>query len=842
VKRFNFIKTAAAFAGVIFALMVITTVAEPFQYGDEEECALIVGGEKLRFVARPDLGYVVKARPDSASLEALPIMGIRAIERSPICGLGRRGFWVVHSERSADENGRTIKLLRSRSGITYIAPLFSSGGDTVVIIPEIVVRLKPDTQMDDLQKFCELVDGTIIKPMEFTTQEYLLEVLGPDAEAVFTAVEQLNEIDSVEWACPNTAFQPKLRGQPVLDDVHQGEYLSFGEIGEDANAPGVFPNDEYFPMQWHLHNTGQSGGTPGADIRAPEAWDITTGDPDIIVSVQDTGVVLNHPDLVDNLVPGYDFLDGDELPGPSLEYFGNAHGTSCAGLIAARGNNGIGVTGVTWNCKILPVRDSSTRANGTGYWCTEADDATAMRWEASHGVDVMSNSWYWGTAPVPIIHSAIVDVTKAGGLGRGGKGCVVVFGAGNDSRPINIYPQKYAEVIRVGATDHNDRLCWYSNYGPDLDLTAPGGSSTAFPSLQECMRLATDLLWTTDIPGLVGFSTMNENVASPDYTDKMFGTSASCPIMAGVAALILSVEPNLTNEEVRHYLCRSAKDLGDPGRDDHYGWGRVDARAALDMVLTCRADLNKDGIVDQQDLSILEQFMGTSEPLADIAPAARPDGVVDELDRELMIQYWQKEYPQFGLLAYWRLDETEGETAHSSATTQEGMVYGATLQGDPLWQPDSGMLGGALLLDGIDDCVETPFIVDPSAGPFSVFAWIKGGEPGQVLVSQQAVANWLSTDNEGKLMTELKCTGRSAGYLFSETVIIDGQWHRIGLVWDGSHRMLFVDDVMVAEDTQHGLEGFQMGLYIGTGKNMETGTYFSGLIDDVRIYNRAIEP
>jgi hypothetical protein len=91
-------------------------------------------------------------------------------------------------------------------------------------------------------------------------------------------------------------------------------------------------------------------------------------------------------------------------------------------------------------------------------------------------------------------------------------------------------------------------------------------------------------------------------------------------------------------------------------------------------------------------------------------------------------------------------------------------------------------------------------------------------------------------------MTELKCTGRSAGYLFSETVITDGQWHRIGLVWDGSNRTLYVDDVTVAEDIQHGLEGSQMGLYIGTGNAMEAGTYFSGLIDDVRIYNRAVSP
>ncbi|MFC1795291.1 LamG domain-containing protein [Planctomycetota bacterium] len=132
--------------------------------------------------------------------------------------------------------------------------------------------------------------------------------------------------------------------------------------------------------------------------------------------------------------------------------------------------------------------------------------------------------------------------------------------------------------------------------------------------------------------------------------------------------------------------------------------------------------------------------------------------------------------------------------------------------------------------------------MNPADGPFSIFAWIKVGAPGQVVVSQQSVANWLTTDAEGNLMTELKCLGRSAGPLLSETVITDGQWHRIGLVWDGSHRTIYVDDIAVADDIQPGLVGSKMGLYIGVDKNYAPGTFFSGLIDDVRIYNRVVSP
>jgi hypothetical protein len=162
--------------------------------------------------------------------------------------------------------------------------------------------------------------------------------------------------------------------------------------------------------------------------------------------------------------------------------------------------------------------------------------------------------------------------------------------------------------------------------------------------------------------------------------------------------------------------------------------------------------------------------------------------------------------------------------------------------GEPVWHPVGGVIGGALELDGIDDCIISITIPNPTKGSFSVITWIKGGAPGQVIISQPNGSNWLAVDAEGNLMTELKSSDSLAGPLFSETVITDGQWHRIGLVWNGSNRTLYVDGVAVAEDTQPGLEGSQMGLYIGTGKTMESGTYFSGLIDDVRIYIRVVSP
>jgi len=133
--------------------------------------------------------------------------------------------------------------------------------------------------------------------------------------------------------------------------------------------------------------------------------------------------------------------------------------------------------------------------------------------------------------------------------------------------------------------------------------------------------------------------------------------------------------------------------------------------------------------------------------------------------------------------------------------------------------------------------------LNPADGKFSVFAWIKGGAPGQAVLSQAGGANWLYADPlEGNLITELKGLGRGGAELLSQTFITDGNWHRIGLVWDGSHRTLYVDDVTVAEDEQTNLEASENGLYIGTGKAIEPGSFWTGLIDDVRIYNRAVTP
>ena len=249
-------------------------------------------------------------------------------------------------------------------------------------------------------------------------------------------------------------------------------------------------------------------------------------------------------------------------------------------------------------------------------------------------------------------------------------------------------------------------------------------------------------------------------------------------------------------------------------------------------------DFNGDGTVDIKDLLRLIQSWGQDDPRVDIAPMLFGDGVVDVLDLEFLMSYWGQPFDDPTLVANWALNEAEGAVAYDSAGVNDAVVVGGTT-----WMPSGGQADGALHFDGVSGCAVAGPVLNPANGPFSVFAWIQGGIPGQVVISQLNGANWLTADSTfGCLMTELSGAGRFARPLDSEKEITDGIWHRIGFVWDGTYRQLYVDDILVAEDTQQGLQSSTGGLNIGCGANSAAGTFWSGLIDEIRIYSRVVSP
>lgn len=276
------------------------------------------------------------------------------------------------------------------------------------------------------------------------------------------------------------------------------------------------------------------------------------------------------------------------------------------------------------------------------------------------------------------------------------------------------------------------------------------------------------------------------------------------------------------------------------------------AQAIETVVVANAVDFNGDAVVDSADVCALVDHWHKDGSAYDVAPPPFGDGVVDVRDLIVVAEHLFYEIPPVDLIAYWKLDEADGGIAYNSIGKFDGV-----LNGDPQWQPDGGMNGGALSFDGMDDYVTTPFVIDPSLDSFSVFAWIKGGAPGQVILAQssgllteESGVNWLMADPvDGALRTDLKnpeVIGRNASPpgppLISATGMTDGDWHQIGFVRDADNRILYVDGIEVARDTAAGLEPSDGGLYFGATSTLEPDSFFSGLIDDIRMYATALSP
>ncbi|WP_256006805.1 S8 family serine peptidase [Pedobacter deserti] len=311
-------------------------------------------------------------------------------------------------------------------------------------------------------------------------------------------------------------------------------------------------NDTYFSQQWALQNTGQSGGTPGADIKMCPAWAVTTGNPSIIVAVVDEGLEFNHPDFTNISATSFDSETGTS---PSILY--GAHGVACAGIIGATRNNNLGIAGIAPDITLMSISNSLS-----GSVSSRMKRADAINFARLNGASVINNSWS-SDVPYQVIDDAINLATSSG---RGGLGCVLTFSVGNTGASFILYPSNLPNVMAVTATNFAD-FRDIANYGPGLDIGAPGFQ-----------------IYTTDLVGPAGYNPSPSPAG--DYYSAFGGTSAAAPHVAGVAALVLSVNNSLTYSQVASIITGSADKVGgytydSNGWSPQLGYGRLNACKAL---------------------------------------------------------------------------------------------------------------------------------------------------------------------------------------------------------------------------------------------------------------------
>ncbi len=386
--------------------------------------------------------------------------------------------------------------------------------------------------------------------------------------------------------------------QGAIQGVVQGEVQGVGpglvELVEADGIGGVAgdaPNDPMFHLQWALENTGQVAGgvagLPGADVSALEAWSRTTGGGGVVVAVLDSGI-NPHPEFADRILPGLNVPDDNDQTNDVCA----SHGTAVSGVLAAAGDDGLGIAGMDWTMLLIPIVVVDPCSG------PESHVAEALVFATDAGADIanMSLQYYAGTSA---LRDAVLYAHAAGVL--------MVAASGNNSANALAYPAAWPETIAVGASTNLDGRWSSSNTGEGISLVAPGLS-----------------IQTTN-----GFSGHSSRT----------GTSFAAPHVSGTASLMLSVDPWLDADSIRQTIEGTTLDLPPSGYDQFTGFGRLDAGAAV-MAVRAPGDFNDDGRVDGVDLSTLLALWGECPPGGSCLADIDRDGRVDGIDLSILLGRW----------------------------------------------------------------------------------------------------------------------------------------------------------------------------------------------------------
>jgi subtilisin family serine protease len=382
------------------------------------------------------------------------------------------------------------------------------------------------------------------------------------------------------------------------------------------------PSDTMYPDQWYLNHKGGHQLVAGSHISVEKAWDITRGVRSVVVAIVDDSFDLNHPDFQGSgkIVAPRDLKNNSFLPVPGQGE--TSHGTACAGLAIAE-ENGKGIVGVAPGCALMPIRS-------TGFLDDESIE-NIFNWAIEQGASVISCSWGASAVYFPLSLRQRAAITRAATTGRNGQGCVIVFAAGNANRPLNgtVYEKNWPsnllagntnwlngfslhpDVIAIAASTSLNKKAAYSNWGTNIALCAPSNNAPPVLSFQHRGFVNTQPPITATLHGLQILSTDQIGAAGyhhSDFTNNFGGTSSAAPIVAGVAALVLSANPDLTASQVRFILQETADKIVDydpdpqlgmqqgtynhNGHSQWFGYGKVNAAKAVQAALKLRTSLS----------------------------------------------------------------------------------------------------------------------------------------------------------------------------------------------------------------------------------------------------------
>ena len=529
-------------------------------------------GERLRLEVDPDLVAVrTRSRRSSregpvAGPEAAALDGLELVLQFPEVG--------VEVYRRRNGAGRSMaevrETLAQAPDIRFAGEvLVDPAGEPVLYTENLFVKFRDDRPVEDCRRVLLEAGLRIKDELPYATNAFFAAAPEGTGQEVFAIAERLLERDDVEYAHPELVRQ----------------------LGRRA----------MFPQQWHLATTSIGGQSITASANVAAAHALTQGE-QVTIAVIDTGVDIDHEEFASagKIVAPRDATSGDGDPRPLP---GENHGTACAGVACADGV--AGATGVAPRARLMPIRMVSQLGS--------QQEANAFFWAASNGADVISCSWgpldgRWfdpsdprHTVPAPLPDSTRLAIDHAVTQGRGGKGCVILFAAGNGNESVDLDGYaSYEKVLAVAACNDRGKRSVYSDFGDAVFCSFPS-NDFAFAAEGRPAPL-TPGIWTADVSGTGGY-----NPGSPggpvrgdvkgNYTNSFGGTSSACPGAAGVAALVLARNPALRWHEVKDVLRRSCDriDLSDgqwsaDGHSPKYGHGRLNAEAAVLLAVPAPAD------------------------------------------------------------------------------------------------------------------------------------------------------------------------------------------------------------------------------------------------------------